>query len=133
MGTQVTFSSAHHPQTDGKSEWTIQTLEDMLRACALSFGGSWLEHLHLAEFAYKNSYHSSIGMPPYEALYGEPCQTPLWWKSPTTISPTGPEMVMECAKKTKIILGQLRSAQDRHKKYADAQRRDIQYDEGDHV
>ena len=81
MGTKLKFSTAHHPQTNGQSERTIQTLEDMLRALALSFQGSWLDHLHLVEFAYNNNYHSSKGMPPLEALTGEPCRTPLWWGS----------------------------------------------------
>ena len=64
------FSTGFHPQTDGQSERTIQTLEDMLHACVLQFKGSWDTHLSLMEFAYNNSYHSSIGMAPYEALYG---------------------------------------------------------------
>ena len=60
MGTKLRFSTAHHPQTDGQSERTIQTLEDMLRSCALEFRGSWIDHLYLVEFAYNNSYHSNI-------------------------------------------------------------------------
>ena len=60
MGTQLMISTAFHPQTDSKSERTIQTLEDMLRACLLDFKGSWEEHLPLVEFAYNNSYQSSI-------------------------------------------------------------------------
>ncbi|KAI3741139.1 hypothetical protein L1987_58806 [Smallanthus sonchifolius] len=60
MGTRLNLSTVYHPQTDGQSERTIQTLEDMLRACALDFGGSWDDHLPLAEFSYNNSYHSSI-------------------------------------------------------------------------
>ncbi|MCF6818981.1 hypothetical protein L3H38_11075, partial [Corynebacterium sp. MC-19] len=67
LGTQVNLSIAFHPQTDGQAERTIQTLEDMLRACALDFKGSWVDHLPLIEFAYNNSYHSSIKMAPYEA------------------------------------------------------------------
>ncbi|KAJ9566605.1 hypothetical protein OSB04_002571 [Centaurea solstitialis] len=70
MGTRVNLSTAYHPQTDGQSERTIQTLEDMLRACVLDFGGSWEDHLPLIEFAYNNSYHSSIEAAPYEILYG---------------------------------------------------------------
>ena len=73
MGTQLTMSTAFHPQTDGKSERTIQVLEDMLRACVLDLKGSWEEHLPLVEFAYNNSYQASIQMSPYEALYGRPC------------------------------------------------------------
>ncbi|KAJ9565973.1 hypothetical protein OSB04_001939 [Centaurea solstitialis] len=79
MGTRLHFSTAYHPQTDGQSERTIQTLEDMLRACVLDFGGSWDTYLPLAEFSYNNSYHASIGMPPYEMLYGRRCRTPICW------------------------------------------------------
>ncbi|TYJ98787.1 putative Gag-pol protein [Cucumis melo var. makuwa] len=75
MGTRLKFSTSFHPQTDGQSERTIQTLEDMLRACVLQLKGSWDTHLPLMEFAYNNSYQSSIGMPPYEALHGRPCIT----------------------------------------------------------
>ena len=77
MGTQLRLSMAYHPQTDGQSERTIQTLEDMLRAVVMDLKGSWDDHLPLVEFAYNNSYHASIGMPPYEALYGRKCRTPL--------------------------------------------------------
>ena len=58
-----------HPQTDGQSERTIQILEDMLTTCVLDFEGSWDNYLSLVEFAYNNSYQSTIGMPPFEALY----------------------------------------------------------------
>ena len=77
MGTWLTMSTAFHPQTDGQSERTIQVLEDMLRACVPDHKGSWEEHLPLVEFAYNNSYHSSIQMVPYEALYGRPCRSQL--------------------------------------------------------
>ncbi|XP_028802676.1 uncharacterized protein LOC114757766 [Neltuma alba] len=70
MGTKLKFSTAYHPQTDGQTERTIQTLEDMLRASAIELKGSWDTHLSLAEFAYNNNYHASIQMAPYEALYG---------------------------------------------------------------
>ncbi|KAI3810873.1 hypothetical protein L1987_20496 [Smallanthus sonchifolius] len=79
MGTRLLISAAYHPQTDGQSERTTQTLEDMLRACIIYFGGSWDSHMPLAEFSYNNSYHSSIGMPPYEMLYGRRCRTPVCW------------------------------------------------------
>ncbi|GKB74411.1 putative reverse transcriptase domain-containing protein [Tanacetum coccineum] len=65
--------------TDGQSEHTIQTLEDMLRACVIDFGGSWDTHLPLAEFSYNNSYHSSIRCAPFEALYGRKCRSPILW------------------------------------------------------
>ena len=60
MRIQLMMSTAFHPQTDGHSERTIQTLEDMLRACVLDFNGIWEEHLPLLEFAYNNSYQASI-------------------------------------------------------------------------
>ena len=75
----VPTSMCNHPQTDGQTERTIQTLEDMLRACVLESGGNLKELLPLIEFAYNNSYHASIGMTPYEALYGRKCRTPLCW------------------------------------------------------
>ena len=79
LGTKLNMSTAYHPQTDGQSERTIQTIEDMLRSCAIDFAGSWDDHLPLIEFSYNNSYHSSIGMPPYEALYGRKCRSPTNW------------------------------------------------------
>ena len=60
LGTQVNLSTTFHPHTDGQAEHTIQTLEDMLRACIIDFKGSWDDHLPLIEFSYNNSYHSSI-------------------------------------------------------------------------
>ena len=64
------MSTTFHPQMDGQSERTIQTLDDMLQACDLDLKGSWEEHLPLVEFTYNNSYQASIQMTPYEALYG---------------------------------------------------------------
>ncbi|MCF7184074.1 hypothetical protein L3H42_11295, partial [Corynebacterium sp. MC-13] len=75
LGTKIKLSMAFHPQTDGQAERTIQTLEDMLRACVLEFKGSWDDHLSLIEFAYNNSYHSSIGMAPFEALNNRRCRS----------------------------------------------------------
>ncbi|GKB13136.1 putative reverse transcriptase domain-containing protein [Tanacetum coccineum] len=71
LGTQLDMSTAYHPETDGQSERTIQTLEDMLRACVIDFGKGWERHLPLVEFSYNNSYHASIKAAPFEALYGE--------------------------------------------------------------
>ncbi|GJV06625.1 putative reverse transcriptase domain-containing protein [Tanacetum coccineum] len=69
LGTDISMSTAYHPETDGQSERTIQTLEDMLRACVIDFGKGWVKHLPLAEFSYNNSYHASIKAAPYEAPY----------------------------------------------------------------
>ena len=79
LGTQLKFSTASHPQTDGQSERTIQTLEDMLRACVMDFPRAWDEKVALIEFAYNNSYHTSIGMSPYELLYDKKCRSPIHW------------------------------------------------------
>ena len=78
LGTRLDFSIAFHPQTDGQCKRTIQTLEDMLRASVLDFKGSWASHLPFVEFAYNNSYHSSIRAAPYEALYGKKCRSPIY-------------------------------------------------------
>nr|GEV81920.1 putative reverse transcriptase domain-containing protein [Tanacetum cinerariifolium] len=76
LGIQLSLSTAYHPKTDGQSERTIQTLEHMLRACAIDFGNSWDRHLPLVEFSYNNSYHASIKAAPFEALYGRKCRSP---------------------------------------------------------
>ncbi|GJS49323.1 putative reverse transcriptase domain-containing protein [Tanacetum coccineum] len=64
------MSTTYHPQTDGQSERSIQTLEDMMRACVLDFGKSCDRHLPLVEFSNNNSYHTIIKAAPFEALYG---------------------------------------------------------------
>ncbi|GJW25057.1 putative reverse transcriptase domain-containing protein [Tanacetum coccineum] len=79
LGTRLDMSTAYHPQTDGQSERTIQTLEDMLRACVIDFGNGWDRHLPLIEFSYNNSYHMSIKAAPFEALYGRKCRSPICW------------------------------------------------------
>ncbi|GKA64003.1 putative reverse transcriptase domain-containing protein [Tanacetum coccineum] len=79
LGTRLDLSTAYHPETDGQSERTIQTLEDMLRACANDFGENWDTHLPLVEFSYNNSYHSSVNCAPFEALYGSRFRTPIAW------------------------------------------------------
>ncbi|GJR55159.1 putative reverse transcriptase domain-containing protein, partial [Tanacetum coccineum] len=68
LGTEISMSTVYHPETDGQSERTIQTLEDMLRACVINFGKGWVKHFPLAEFSYNNNYHASIKAAPYEAL-----------------------------------------------------------------
>ncbi|GJW84319.1 putative reverse transcriptase domain-containing protein [Tanacetum coccineum] len=92
LGTRLDMSTSYHPQTDGQSEHTIQTLEDMLRACVIDFGGSWDTHLPLAEFSYNNSYHSSIRCAPFEALYGKKCRSPVLWAEFGESRLIGPEL-----------------------------------------
>ncbi|KAA0053631.1 ty3-gypsy retrotransposon protein [Cucumis melo var. makuwa] len=103
MGTRLDFSTAFHPQTDGQTERLNQVLEDMLRACALEFPGSWDSHLHLMEFAYNNSYQATIGMAPFEALYDKCCRSPVCW------------------------------GESRQKSYADVRRKDLEFEVGDKV
>nr|GFC48106.1 reverse transcriptase domain-containing protein [Tanacetum cinerariifolium]GFC48147.1 reverse transcriptase domain-containing protein [Tanacetum cinerariifolium] len=74
LGTQLDLSTAYHLETDGQREKTIQTLEDMPRACVIDFGSSWDKHLPLVEFSYNNSYHASIKATPFEAFYGRKCR-----------------------------------------------------------
>jgi len=133
LGTRLKMSTSHHPQTEGQTERTIQTLEDMLRACVLEDGKSWNNHLPLIEFSYNNSYHSSIGMAPYEALYGRKCRTPLCWAEVGDKSIIGPEIVQEITLKIKSIQEKMRTAQSRQKSYADRRRRPLEFEEGDHV
>ena len=89
MGTRLTMSTTFHPQTDGQFERTIHVFEDMLQACVLDHKGGWKEHLPLVEFAYNNSYQTSIQMAPYEALYGRPCNHryvgPRWERAPSLV------------------------------------------------
>ncbi|GAU43989.1 hypothetical protein TSUD_91680 [Trifolium subterraneum] len=133
MGTRLRMSTSNHPQTDGQSERTIQTLEDMLRACILEDGGNWSKHLNLIEFAYNNSYHASIGMAPYEALYGRKCRTPLCWTEVGDKGVLGPDIIQETTLKIKSVKEHMRVTQSRQKSYVDHRRRPIEFDEGDHV
>lgn len=133
LGSRIHLSTAYHPQTDGQSERTIQTLEDMMRACVLEYGGSWDTYLPLIEFAYNNSYHASIGMPPYEMLYGRKCRTPNCWLEPGEKQFAGPEIVQITADKVKVAKEALRVARDRQKAYADKKRIPFDFKEGDLV
>ncbi|GJU05423.1 putative reverse transcriptase domain-containing protein [Tanacetum coccineum] len=103
LGTDISMSTAYHPETNGQSERTIQTLEDMLRACVIDFGKGWVKHLPLAEFSYNNSYHASIKAAPYETLYGQKCRSPVCW------------------------------VEDRQKSYADRKRKPMEYEVVDRV
>nr|CAH66033.1 H0515C11.9 [Oryza sativa] len=133
MGSKLNFSTAYHPQTDGQTERVNQILEDLLRACALDFGGSWDKNLPYAEFSYNNSYQVSLQMAPYEALYGWKCRTPLLWDQTGERQVFGTDIQREAEEKVKIIQERLRVAQSRHKSYADNRRRDLSFEEGDHV
>nr|GFA43600.1 hypothetical protein [Tanacetum cinerariifolium] len=105
LGTNLDMSTAYHPQTDGQRESTIQTLEDMLRACVIDFGSGWDKHLPLAEFSYNSSYHANIKAAPFEALYRRKCRSP----------------------------NRLLAARSRQKSYADVQRKPLEFEVGDKV
>ena len=133
LGTRLDFSTAFHPQTDGQSERTIQTLEDMLRMCVMDFGGQWDWHLPLVEFAYNNSYHASIGMASYEALYGRKCRSPVCWEEVGERKLAGPELVQITSEKIPIIRDRLRTAFSRQKSYADPKRKHVEFGVGEYV
>nr|GFA31561.1 putative reverse transcriptase domain-containing protein [Tanacetum cinerariifolium] len=133
LGTRLDLSTAYHPETDGQSERTIQTLEDMLRACAIDFGGNWDTHLPLVEFSYNNSYHSSIKCAPFEALYGRRYRTPIAWTEVGEGKLLGPEIVQETTDKIVQIKERLKVARDRLKSYANKCRRPLEFIVGDKV
>ena len=95
LGTRLNFSTTFHPQTDGQSERLIQVLEDMHRGCVMEFLGSWDRYIPLMEFAYNNSYQESIGMAPYETLYGRRCRTPVCWTEMNEHKVIGPDIVKD--------------------------------------
>ncbi|XP_073224786.1 uncharacterized protein [Cicer arietinum] len=132
LGTKLRLSSAYHPQTDGQTERTNQSLEDLLRACVLDDRGSWDDVLPLIEFTYNNSFHASIGMAPYEALYGRKCQTPLCWYKDGENMIVGPEMVQQTTAKVRKIKEKMKVSQDRQKIYADKRHRLLEFEQGDH-
>ncbi|KAD1378137.1 hypothetical protein E3N88_42914 [Mikania micrantha] len=133
LGTRLDISTAYHPQTDGQSERTIQTLEDMLRACVVDFGNSWETDLLLVEFSYNNSYHTSIKAAPFEALYGRKCRSPICWAEVGDSQLTGPELVHETTEKIVQIRNRMAAARDRQKSYADKRRKPLEFQVGDKV
>ncbi|GJZ14451.1 putative reverse transcriptase domain-containing protein [Tanacetum coccineum] len=133
LGTRLDMSTAYHPQTDGQSERTIQTLEDMLRACVLDFEGSWDVHLPLVKFSYNNSYHSNVRCAPFEALYGRKCRSPIMWAEVGEGQLIGPELVQETTEKISQIKDRLKVARDHQKSYAYKRRKPLEFSVGDYV
>nr|GFC36134.1 putative reverse transcriptase domain-containing protein [Tanacetum cinerariifolium] len=99
LGTRLDMSIAYHPETNGQSERTIQTLEDMLCACAIDFGKGWVNHLPLVKFSYNNSYHTSIKAVSFEALYDRKCRSPICWTEVREAQILSPELIQETIKK----------------------------------
>nr|GEY07879.1 reverse transcriptase domain-containing protein [Tanacetum cinerariifolium] len=157
LGTCLDMSTAYHPQTDGQSERTIWTLEDMLRACVLDFEGSWDVHLPLVEFSYNNSYHSSVSCAPFKALYGRKCRSRIMWAEVREGQLLGPELKQETPEKISQIKDRLKAARDRpelvqetienllqikdrlkavndhQKSYADKRKKPLDFSVGDYV
>ncbi|GJY52280.1 putative reverse transcriptase domain-containing protein [Tanacetum coccineum] len=133
LGTRLDMSTTYYPETDGQSERTIQTLEDMLRACVLDFGKGWDRHLPLVEFSYNNSYHTSIKAAPFEALYERKCRSPICWAKVGDSQITGPEIIHETTEKIVQIKSRIQAARDRQKSYADVRRKPLEFQVGDKV
>ncbi|GJV78175.1 putative reverse transcriptase domain-containing protein [Tanacetum coccineum] len=123
LGTRLDMSTTYHPQTDGQSKRTIQTLEDMLRAYVIDFGGNWDVYLPLAEFFYNNSYHSSIRCAPFEALYGRKCKSPVLWAEIRENRLVGPELVQERTDKVVLIKERLKAVRDFQNSYVGNRRK----------
>ncbi|GJW65365.1 putative reverse transcriptase domain-containing protein [Tanacetum coccineum] len=133
LGANLNMSTAYHPQTDSQSERTIQTLEDMLCACVIKFGSSWDRHPPLVEFSYNNSYHASIKVAPYKALYGRKCRSPVCWSEVGDSQLTGPELIRDTTEKIVQIKNRLLTARSRQKSYADRRTKPLEFEVGDMV
>nr|GEW04873.1 putative reverse transcriptase domain-containing protein [Tanacetum cinerariifolium] len=133
LGTSLDMSTAYHPEIDGQSERTIQTVEDMLHACAIDFGKGWVNHLLLVEFSYNNSYHASIKAAPFEALYGRKCRSPVCWTEVGEAQILGPELIQETTEKIIQIKQRMQAAHDRQKSYTDLKRKSMEFRVGDKV
>ncbi|GKA91874.1 putative reverse transcriptase domain-containing protein [Tanacetum coccineum] len=133
LGTRLDMSTSYHPQTDGQSKRSIQTLEDMLRACVIDFRSSWDTYLPLAKFSYNNTYHSSIRCAPFEALYGRKCRLPVLWAEIRESRLIRPELVQETTDKVVLIKERPKAARDHQKSYADNRRKLLEFEVGDQV
>jgi hypothetical protein len=133
LDTQLCFSSAYHPQTDGQNKRVNQILEDMIRACALQYGRSWDKSLPYAEFSYNNNYQESLKMAPFEMLYGRRCRTPLFWNKTGERKVLGHDILQEAEMQVCMVRENLRVAQSRQKSYADHRRRELSFEVGDFV
>ncbi|GJY03972.1 putative reverse transcriptase domain-containing protein [Tanacetum coccineum] len=126
----MNLTTTYHPEIDGHSERTIQTLEDMFRACMIDFNSSWDRHLPFVEFSYNNSYHASIKAAPFKALYGRKCKSPICWIKVGDSQLTGTELIRETTKKIVQIKNRLLTARSRQKSYANVRRKPLYFDVG---
>ena len=118
---------------DGQSEHTIQTLEDMHRACIIDFKGNWDKHLPLVELSYNNSFDSSISMDPYQALYGRRCRSPIRWFKVGEFSVLGLDFIYKTLEEVYMIRNRLQTAYSRQKSYSNHRRRNLEFEESDKV
>nr|GEY06941.1 putative reverse transcriptase domain-containing protein [Tanacetum cinerariifolium] len=133
LGTRLDMSIVYHLETDDQSKRTIQTLKDMLRACAIDFGKGLVNHFPLVEFSYNNIYHASIKTTPFEALYGRKCRLPVCWTEVGEAQILGPELIQETTEKIIQIKQRMQAACDRQKSYADLKRKPMEFQVGDKV
>ncbi|GKE56943.1 putative reverse transcriptase domain-containing protein, partial [Tanacetum coccineum] len=119
--------------TDGQSKRTIQTLEDMIRACVMDFVKGRDIHLPLIEFSYNSSYYTSIKDAPFEALYGRKCRSPICWAKVRDAQLTGPEIICETTEKSIQIKHCLQASRDRQRSYTDKRRKPLEFQVGDKV
>ncbi|KAD3640100.1 hypothetical protein E3N88_29323 [Mikania micrantha] len=113
LGTRLDMSNAYHFLTDGQSERTIQTLEDMVWACVIDFGSSWETHLPLVDFSYNNSYHTSIKVALFKELYGRKCRSRICWAEVGKSQLTSPELRHETTKNIVQIRNCMAASRDR--------------------
>ena len=129
----MSFSTVFHPRTDGQSERVIQVLEDLFRACTLDLKGNWDDHLPLVEFSYNNCFQASIGMAPFEGLYGRNCRSSVCWDDIREKKLLGLELVQVIVENITFIKEILKVAQNRQKSYVDNRKQDLEFEVGDHV
>nr|GEX38384.1 putative reverse transcriptase domain-containing protein [Tanacetum cinerariifolium] len=133
LRTCLDMSITYHPQLDDMSERTIQTLENMLRACVLDFGGCWDVHLPLVEFLYNDSYHFIVRCASFKALYGRKCRSLIMWAEVGEGQLIGPELVQETTEKISQIKDRLKASYDRQKSFADKRRKPLEFSVGEYV
>jgi hypothetical protein len=133
FGTNLNFSTAYHPESDGQTERVNQVIEDMLRMYVMDKPSKWEDYLHLVDFTYNNGYQASLKMSSFEALYGRKCNTPVSWDNPTDREVVGPDLLREMEEQMIKIKQNLKVAQDRQKIYADKGRTHREFKVGDHV
>ena len=133
FGKQVDYELSLSSQIDGESERTTQSLGDLLRTCVLDHLGAWDEVIPLIELTYNNSFHASIGVAPYEALYGRKCRTPLCWYQDGEAILVGPELLEQNTENIRMVRDRMQVSQSRQKAYTDRRRRPLEFAVGDHV